>query len=130
MEALSECRGGTTRAEGPPGAVDEARYEDPAGGCLVDRERGSAPAALRQHRVRERKLLDNADHAAARPFGKQGRRSARVRQCGHGPLGGGTHGVGLVDWLCLACDSSMRPIVRLLTSLERMAVAFEVRDVA
>ena len=41
-----------------------------------------------------------------------------------------TPGVGLVDWLCRACGSSTRQIFRLLTSLERAAVAFEMGDLA
>jgi len=57
----SRCRGageGRDRQDAVKGAN---------GTRLAERARGSAPVALRQHRVRERELPENAGHAAARP---------------------------------------------------------------
>ena len=64
LEVQPHPRGG--RLGGAPGWRGAVRGA--AGARIVDRGRGPASAALRQHRVRERKLPENADHAVARPL--------------------------------------------------------------
>lgn len=62
--------------------TDEAVTAGRIGGAgPVDRARGSAPASLRQDRVLERKLPQNADHSATGLCQPNGSRRSWVRQC-------------------------------------------------